>query len=332
MPRFPPNPDSCKNHFALLLKSLNSSGAEPGPAQSLFRTGTMNASAVARRGCLACLLLLAPVAMPVRASKSALPPETPAILDKIYAFDLDGAVEAAKRMEQERPNHPLGYLLETEALWWRIWCTSADFKYGMSDARRRPKLEADRHYFELAAKVLSLAEAQIKQSESAEMQFYDGIGEASSVRSTKGKGAHRPRLGGGKVPGKLVISIGARRPVCKTRQKAASFGLLSHRKRPAGPERGVPDPCPGTGARLDRSAGHEERERGPLSDTRKKGVQCPGRGNTEIKNDPSSLLYSVKFLAASSSVPTLQKMAIFLSQTIDSIRNSLRYTVEIETG
>jgi hypothetical protein len=61
----------------------------------------------------------------------------------------------------------------------------------------------------------------------------------------------------------------------------------------------VPDPCPGTGARLDRSAGHEERERGPLSDTRKKGVQCPGRGNTEIKNHPSSLLYSVKFLAAS---------------------------------
>src|SRR5260370_24162467 len=85
-------------------------------------------------------------------------------------------------MEQERANHPLGYLLETEALWWRIWCTSADFKYGMSDARRRPKLEADRHYFELAAKVLSLAEAQIKQSESAEMQFYAGMAEASSAR------------------------------------------------------------------------------------------------------------------------------------------------------
>src|SRR5260370_16848873 len=85
-------------------------------------------------------------------------------------------------MEQERANHPLGYLLETEALWWRIWCTSADFKYGMSDARRRPKLEADRHYFEMAAKVLSLAEAQVKQSESAEMQFYAGMAEASSAR------------------------------------------------------------------------------------------------------------------------------------------------------
>jgi tetratricopeptide (TPR) repeat protein len=142
----------------------------------------MNASRIARRAGLICLLLLAPLAMPARASQFTLPPETPAILDKIYSFDLEGAVEAAKRMEQERPNHPLGYLLEAEALWWRIWCTSSDFKYGMSDARRRPKLEADRHYFQLAARALLLAEAQIKKTESAEMQFYAGMAEASSAR------------------------------------------------------------------------------------------------------------------------------------------------------
>src|SRR6266849_1302653 len=185
MPPAPPNPDSFhKDHFSLQLfsNSLNSSGAEPDPAQSLSWTGTMIPSRIARRAGLAGLFLLAPLALPARASTINLPPEAPAILDKIYSFDLDGAIEAAKRMEQERPNHPLGYLLETEALWWRIWCASADFKYGMSDARRRPKLEADRHYFELAAKVLSLAEAQIKQSESAEMQFYAGMAEASSAR------------------------------------------------------------------------------------------------------------------------------------------------------
>src|SRR5258708_34508455 len=123
MPRVPPNPDSFrKNHFALFLNSLNSSGAEPDPAQSLSRTGTMNASPVARRGCLACLLLLAPLAMPARASKITLPPETPAILDKIYSFDLDGAVEAAKPMEEEPPNHPLGHPLEAEGLLAWLWC------------------------------------------------------------------------------------------------------------------------------------------------------------------------------------------------------------------
>src|SRR5258708_30193205 len=134
---------------------------------------------------------MAGVSGPARASNITLPPETPAILDKIYSFDLEGGVEAAKRVEQELPNHPLGYLLEAEALWWRIWCTSADFKYGMSDARRRPKLEADRRYFELAAKALKLAESQIKQSASAEMQFYAGMAEASPARLYALRGEHR---------------------------------------------------------------------------------------------------------------------------------------------
>jgi tetratricopeptide (TPR) repeat protein len=151
----------------------------------------MNRTSIARRAGLACLLLFASPAIPAHASNINLPPETPAILDKIYSFDLEGAVEAAKRMEQERPNHPLGYLLEAEALWWRIWCSSADFKFGMSDARRRPKLEADRRYFELAARVLSLAEAEIKRGESAEMQFYAGMAEASSARLYALRGENR---------------------------------------------------------------------------------------------------------------------------------------------
>lgn len=151
----------------------------------------MNASQIAGRAGLVCLFLVIPLAIPACASKLTVPPETAAILDKIYSFDLEGAVEAAQRMEHERPNHPLGYLLEAEALWWRIWCTSADFKFGMSDARRRPKLAADQHYFELSARALSLAEAQIKQNESAEMQFYVGMAEASAARLYGLRGENR---------------------------------------------------------------------------------------------------------------------------------------------
>jgi tetratricopeptide (TPR) repeat protein len=61
----------------------------------------------------------------------------------------------------------------------------------MTDARRRPKLESDRHYFEMAAKALSLAEAQIKQNESAEMQFYAGMAEASAARLYGLRGENR---------------------------------------------------------------------------------------------------------------------------------------------
>jgi len=98
-------------------------------------------------------------------------------------------VEAAKRMEQNCPI-TAGYLLEAEALWWRIWCTSADFKYGMS-AAGAAQARSGRHYFELAAKALSLAEAHIKQSESAEMQFYAGMAEASSARLYGLRGENR---------------------------------------------------------------------------------------------------------------------------------------------
>jgi tetratricopeptide (TPR) repeat protein len=148
-------------------------------------------SRIACRAGLAGFLLLAALTSPARASHLILPPETPAILDKIYSFDLSGAIEAAKRMQQERPSHPLGYLLEAEALWWRTWCTSADFKYGMSDARRRPKVDSDPHYIELSARVLSLAEAYIKHTDSAEMQFYAGMAEASLARLYALRGENR---------------------------------------------------------------------------------------------------------------------------------------------
>src|SRR5882724_10527869 len=127
-------------------------------------------------------LLLSLFVAPAGFAKLTLAPETPAVLDKIYSFDIAGAVEAAKRMEQGRPDHPLGYLLEAEALWWKIWCASADFKYGMTDARHRAKYAADQHYFELAAKASSLAEARNKQHETAEMQFYAGMADAATAR------------------------------------------------------------------------------------------------------------------------------------------------------
>jgi tetratricopeptide (TPR) repeat protein len=85
----------------------------------------------------------------------------------------------------------LGYLLEAEALWWRLWCASAEFKYGMTDVRKRAKYGADQHYFELAAKASSLAEAQNRQHETAEMQFYAGMANAAAARLYALRGENR---------------------------------------------------------------------------------------------------------------------------------------------
>ena len=144
-----------------------------------------------RSSVIAWLLLLALPAVPANASRLPLPPDAPALLDKIYSFDLDGAIQAARHMQQAQPDHPLGYLLETDALWWKIWCQAAEFKYGMTDARRRAKLELDKPYFQLVAKATSLADAHIKQHETAEMQFYAGLADAAATRLYALRGENR---------------------------------------------------------------------------------------------------------------------------------------------
>jgi tetratricopeptide (TPR) repeat protein len=150
-------------------------------AEVFFYTGAMISMRI-RGYVVAILLFMTFLAAPADAAKLAVPTNTSAILDKIYSFDLQGAIEDARRMQAEQPDHPLGYLLESEALWWRMWCTSAEFKYGMNDARHRAKLEADQHYMQLAEKISSLAAARIKLHETAEMQFYAGTGDAIAAR------------------------------------------------------------------------------------------------------------------------------------------------------
>jgi tetratricopeptide (TPR) repeat protein len=132
-----------------------------------------------------------------QAEKLSVSPAVRATLEKIYSGDIAGATEDAVRIEQDKPDHPIGYLLEAEAMWWRIWCTTAEFKYGMVNTHKRPKLAADRHYFDLAAKATSLAQAQIREHETAEAQFYAGMGEALTARlyGLRGEGRNTAHAG-----------------------------------------------------------------------------------------------------------------------------------------
>lgn len=113
-------------------------------------------------------------------------PTPQSILTQIYSGDLTAAIASAHQLQQDRPDHPLGYLLEAEALSWKIWCTSAEFKYNMSYARRRPKLSADDHYLDLASKIIQLSEHHIAASgdtaSTADMHFYAGMGDALYAR------------------------------------------------------------------------------------------------------------------------------------------------------
>lgn len=111
-----------------------------------------------------------------------LPAQTQAILDHIYSGRNDLAVVEARQLQTQSPEHPLGYILEAEALWWNIWCSSAEYKYGITLPRHREKLAADQHYLETAEKAHAIAQARLKTHESAEMYFYAGMAEALEAR------------------------------------------------------------------------------------------------------------------------------------------------------
>ena len=133
----------------------------------VFVVGSVGAASIAR--------------VPAR-SVLELPSATPAILDNIYSGRTDIATTQAKQLQGQYPENPLGYLLEAEALWWKIWCASAEFKYGMTMARHREKLEADQPYLDLTTKAYKLAEESIHKHDSGEMRLYAGMADGLAAR------------------------------------------------------------------------------------------------------------------------------------------------------
>jgi tetratricopeptide (TPR) repeat protein len=142
---------------------------------------------------LVAVALVAPYA--AAAQKLSVPPAAQSLLNQIYSGDLTAALAASRQMQQDRPDHPLGYLLEDETLWWQIWCTSAEYKYGMSYLRHRAKLPSDQHYFDVAAKVIAVSETHIAAggdtAATADMHFYAGMGDALYARLYSLRGENR---------------------------------------------------------------------------------------------------------------------------------------------
>jgi Tetratricopeptide repeat len=125
-------------------------------------------------------VLLAPPS--VCAGGLTLSPEAQHALDQIYSGDPDGAIATARNIESEQPQSPIGYLLEGEADWWKIYCADCEIKWGMFDAWKHPKQREDEAYFALADKAIALARDQLAKSDTAEMHLYAGLGLALKAR------------------------------------------------------------------------------------------------------------------------------------------------------
>jgi len=119
-----------------------------------------------------------------RASELDIPPDAKLAIDLMYMGETREAIALAHKLEAARPEHPLGYLIEADILWWNIYCKWSERKYNTIDAwsHTRPADADDDEELALADKVSHLAEAGIAKSDSAEMELYAGLGYASRAR------------------------------------------------------------------------------------------------------------------------------------------------------
>ena len=116
------------------------------------------------------------------AAHSAFPSEAHESLDALYRGNAEAAIVIAHRMENSRPEYPLGFLLEAEAQWWRIYCGALEFKWNHIDVWKHEPSPGDDAYLALADKVAELAETQLRAKETAEMHLYAGMGYVLRVR------------------------------------------------------------------------------------------------------------------------------------------------------
>ncbi|HXA78799.1 MAG TPA: hypothetical protein VNV41_16820 [Candidatus Acidoferrales bacterium] len=139
-----------------------------------------------------CAILISAFVVPsARATGINLPPKATRALDKIYSGDPDAAIAFAQEIETEQPDHPLGYLIEGEARWWKRYCPACEIKYGILEAWKHTKEADDAAYLALTGKVTSLAEAQLAKSDTAEMHTLAGLGWALQVRVYALRGENR---------------------------------------------------------------------------------------------------------------------------------------------
>jgi hypothetical protein len=131
---------------------------------------------------IAALGFCAPSPCFAQGSRGVFPAEAHDSLDALYRGNAEAAIAIARRMENSRPEYPLGYLLEAEAQWWRIYCGALEFKWNHIDVWKHDPSAGDDAYLALSDKVAELAEAQLRVKETAEMHLYAGMGYALRAR------------------------------------------------------------------------------------------------------------------------------------------------------
>ena len=103
-------------------------------------------------------------------------------LHQLYSGNTEAAIDTFRGMQRAEPRHPIGYLLEANARWWRIYCEACEIKWNTIDAWKREEAPGDDEYFALCDNGIQLSELRLKRQPVAEWHFYAGMGYALKAR------------------------------------------------------------------------------------------------------------------------------------------------------
>ena len=119
-----------------------------------------------------------------------LPAAAEQVLHDLYSGDTAAALAGATQIQSESPDAPLGYLLEGEVRWWRIYCSSLEYHYNFLELKHLPHATKDDSDLLLATKEIELAEKNLTAHETAELHLYAGMGYALRARLMDLHGDH----------------------------------------------------------------------------------------------------------------------------------------------
>ena len=113
--------------------------------------------------------------------------------------DTDGAIRVFQELQQKDPQSPLGYLLEAQSLWWKIYYTTADLlDPDVFDVAKRDSSPLDAHFSDLLKAAIARAESHLQaQEDVARNNLYEGMAYALDARLTglRGKDLAAARSG-----------------------------------------------------------------------------------------------------------------------------------------
>jgi hypothetical protein len=98
--------------------------------------------------------------------------------------DLDGAIAVGEQIQRQDPDSPLGYLVEANATWWRIYYGSANLiDPDVFDVANMEATPYDSHFEDLDRVAIQKAESRVRAHDNvARNLLYEGLGYALRAR------------------------------------------------------------------------------------------------------------------------------------------------------